>query len=149
MSYQQSNQQVHKLNEFVPNYVPHSDFLPNRVVDTNSNEAQQWVSFHLFRSPTTNSKNKLATSTLKSQWNSTQADTFLYVPMKMWLLINPFPRLNSTAESKEYDFIYHYLNLVSLYKQISVSQPYHNQDNCFLQFNKKLWNHDEEYRLLI
>ncbi len=44
MSYSQQGQ-VHKLNEFVPNYVVKSDYLPTRVVDTNVNQAQQWVSF--------------------------------------------------------------------------------------------------------
>ena len=45
MSYQQQGQQgVHRLTEFVPTYVPHSDYLPNRVVDVNQPEAQQWVS---------------------------------------------------------------------------------------------------------
>lgn len=42
MSYHQQN--VHKLNEFVPTYVPRSDFLPtNRVVDSNQADVQQWV----------------------------------------------------------------------------------------------------------
>lgn len=41
MSYQQN---THKLNEFIPTYVPHSDFLPtNRVVDSNQTDVQQWV----------------------------------------------------------------------------------------------------------
>lgn len=45
MSYQQYRPvgEVHRLNEFVPTYVPHSDYLPsNRVVD-NAPQAQQWV----------------------------------------------------------------------------------------------------------
>nr|BAJ98972.1 predicted protein [Hordeum vulgare subsp. vulgare] len=45
MSYQQYQQPgvVHKLNEFVPTYVPHSDYLPNKVVDSNQPELQQWI----------------------------------------------------------------------------------------------------------
>jgi len=46
MTYQQ-NLGVHRLNEFVPTYVPHSDYLPNRVVDVNQPEAHQWVSIIL------------------------------------------------------------------------------------------------------
>jgi hypothetical protein len=42
MAYQQ-NSGIHRLNEFVPTYVPHSDYLPNRVVDVHQPEAQQWV----------------------------------------------------------------------------------------------------------
>lgn len=44
MSYQPN---VHKLNEFIPTYVPRSDFLPtNRVVDSNQTDVQQWVSIY-------------------------------------------------------------------------------------------------------
>lgn len=43
MSYQQG-QNIHRLNEFVPTYQPHSDYLPTKVVDNNVNEAQKWVS---------------------------------------------------------------------------------------------------------
>ena len=40
----------HRLNEFVPNYVPHSDYLTsNRVVDNNIPEAQKWVFLLLSR----------------------------------------------------------------------------------------------------
>lgn len=46
MSYTQSN--THKLTEFIPTYVPHSDYLPNRVVDVRQNEANQWVPFLLY-----------------------------------------------------------------------------------------------------
>lgn len=45
MSYTQSN--THKLTEFIPTYVPHSDYLPNRVVDVRQNEANQWVLLNL------------------------------------------------------------------------------------------------------
>jgi hypothetical protein len=50
MSYQQYHPvgQTHRLTEFVPNYVPHSDYLPTRVVDTNNTEAQKWVLHLLF-----------------------------------------------------------------------------------------------------
>lgn len=45
MSYQQfrTTGELHKINEFIPNYQVHSDFLPNRVVDTNLSNAQEWV----------------------------------------------------------------------------------------------------------
>ncbi len=38
---------THRLNEFVPTYVPHSDYLPtNRVVETGvSGDVNQWVPF--------------------------------------------------------------------------------------------------------
>ena len=38
MSYQQgrSTSEVHRLNEYIPTYVPHSEYLPtNRVLDAN------------------------------------------------------------------------------------------------------------------
>ena len=39
-----SYQQQHRLNEFVPTYVPHSEYLPtNQVVDGRQNEAQEVV----------------------------------------------------------------------------------------------------------
>jgi len=36
--------QPHRLNEFIPTYVPHSDYLPsNQVVDNRQNDVQAWV----------------------------------------------------------------------------------------------------------
>lgn len=50
MSYQQfkATGEVHKLNEFIPTYVPHSEYLPNRVVDGKQTEVQQWVTHSSF-----------------------------------------------------------------------------------------------------
>ena len=42
MSYQYtttSSSGQHRLNEFVPNYVPKSDYLPNRVTEQNQGQA--------------------------------------------------------------------------------------------------------------
>ena len=50
MSYQYtttSNQGGPRLTEFVPTYVTKSDYLPSRVIETNQNEANQWVSIDL------------------------------------------------------------------------------------------------------
>jgi hypothetical protein len=44
--------QPHRLNEFVPNYVPHSDFLPtNQIVDGKPTEVKDLVFLILSRSP--------------------------------------------------------------------------------------------------
>ena len=47
MSYQQFRPtgEVHRLNEYIPTYQPHSEYLPNRVLDANQPEAQKWVRF--------------------------------------------------------------------------------------------------------
>ena len=43
--------QPHRLNEFVPNYVPHSDFLPtNQVVDGKPTDVKDLVILILSRS---------------------------------------------------------------------------------------------------
>lgn len=50
MSYQQVRPTgtTHRLNEYIPTYQPHSEYLPtNRVVDANQPEAQRWVSIDL------------------------------------------------------------------------------------------------------
>jgi hypothetical protein len=78
MSYQQQGQQgIHRLTEFVPTYVPHSDYLPNRVVDANQPEAQQWVSVFSFRFLTMSSKDVLERSIPNALLISTQPDMFL------------------------------------------------------------------------
>lgn len=78
MSYQQQGQQgVHRLTEFVPTYVPHSDYLPNRVVDVNQPEAAQWVSVFSYRSPTMSNKNVPERSIPNDPLNSTQPDMSL------------------------------------------------------------------------
>ena len=43
--------QPHRLNEFVPNYVPHSDFLPtNQIVDGKPTDVKDLVISILSRS---------------------------------------------------------------------------------------------------
>lgn len=59
-----SYQPQHRLNEFVPNYVPKSDFLPtNQVVDARQNEAQEVVSLPSPSSAATRPSAHAATST--------------------------------------------------------------------------------------
>ena len=79
MSYQQvrTTGQVHRLNEYIPNYQPHSEYLPtNRVLDANQPEAQKWVTFPLCSSPTTNNKRDSDTSTPNVPSNSIPLATF-------------------------------------------------------------------------
>lgn len=45
MSYQYNAQQPHVLREFIPNYVPRSDFLPNQVTEGNNAQTQELVIF--------------------------------------------------------------------------------------------------------
>jgi len=106
MSYQQFKPagEVHRLNEYIPTYVPHSEYLPtNRVLDANQPEAQKWV-FHALRSwPIMSSKNDLVMSTLNVPLNSTLLAMFLSALSRMSLSTNPFRKQSSTAGSKEYD----------------------------------------------
>jgi hypothetical protein len=78
MSYQQSRPtgDIHKLTEFVPTYVPHSEYLPtNRVVDSNQADVQQWVTHVLFSSLATNNKKEQEMSSPKDLPNSILKDT--------------------------------------------------------------------------
>ncbi len=107
MSYQQYRPtgEVHRLTEFVPTYVPHSDYLPsNRVVD-NQPQAQQWVPFCLFSFLTTRDRNSWERCIPPNLPSSTPADMFRSVPTKMCWSGNPSARSNSTAESGECDLI--------------------------------------------
>ena len=85
MSYQQFRPtgEVHRLNEYIPTYQPHSEYLPNRVLDANQPEAQKWVKFLWFSWPITSNKRDLVTSTLNGQSNSTLLVTFLSAHSKM------------------------------------------------------------------
>jgi len=106
MSYQQSRpvSGIHKLNEFVPTYVPHSEYLPtNRVLDANQPEAQKWVLYALFSWLITSNKKGLGTSTRNVQLNSIHPAMFQCALLKTWLSTSPYPRLSSKAESKECD----------------------------------------------
>ena len=60
-----SNQpQYHRLNEFVPHYVPKSDFLPtNQVVDQHQHEAQDVVILPTISFAATKSKKPVVMST--------------------------------------------------------------------------------------
>lgn len=53
-----------------------------------------------------NNKNDWATSILKSQSNSIQADMSPLEPTKMLVSPGPSVNKNSIAESEEYDYIY-------------------------------------------
>ena len=105
MSYQQQYQtsNVHRLNEFVPTYVPHSDFLPNKVVDSSQPELQQWVLSSPSRSPTTNNKKDSDTSTPKNPRSSIPADTSQFAPTRMLSSTDPSQNRSSIAGSRECD----------------------------------------------
>lgn len=76
--------EVHRLNEFVPTYVPHSDYLPsNRIVDSNVPEAERWVTITPLSSPATKTKKEAVTSTPRGPVNSTPTDTYPSAPTKM------------------------------------------------------------------
>lgn len=84
MSYQyRAPGEVHRLNEFVPTYVPHSDYLPtNRVVDSNLPEAQRWVFTSIFSSPPMSNRKDSDASTPINPLSSTPPATFQFVPTK-------------------------------------------------------------------
>lgn len=108
MSYQQVRPTgtVHRLNEYIPTYQPHSDYLPtNRVVDANQPEAQKWVLIHLCSCLIMSNKRDLGRSILNAQLNSILLVMSLCVLTRMSLSMHPFQRLSSTAESKDYDYI--------------------------------------------
>ena len=109
MSYQySSNADRHRLQEFVPTYVPKSDYLPNRVVDTNQSEANQWVNHDSLSSPTTKDKNDRDTSILKDQQSSTLIDMSQSRHMKMFSSTSLFLKTSSTAESGDTDLHLNY-----------------------------------------
>ena len=104
MSYQQQGQQgVHRLTEFVPTYVPHSDYLPNRVVDANQPEAQQWVSVFSCRFPTMSNKDVQERSIPNALLILTPPDMSLSEPTRTSYSASPSLKLNSTAESRGFD----------------------------------------------
>ena len=125
MSYQQvrTTGNVHRLNEYIPTYQPHSDYLPtNRVVDANQPEAQRWVLIDLFSYLITSNKKELERSILNAQLNSILPVMFQCVLSKMWLSMHPSQRPSSTAELKEYDLnaiinsiTYNHLNPLSFF----------------------------------
>lgn len=103
MSYQQSytTSGTHRLAEFVPNYVPHSDYLPTNRVSDNQQEANQWVPFpFIFSCPTMNNRKDSATSTPPNLRNSIPGDTSQSGPTKTSSSISPSPKTSSTAESE-------------------------------------------------
>jgi hypothetical protein len=106
MSYQQQQYQtsnLHRLNEFVPTYVPHSDFLPNKVVDSSQPELQQWVLSSPSRSPTMSNKKDSDMSTPKNPWSSIPADTSQSAPMRTSSSTDPSQNRSSIAGSRECD----------------------------------------------
>ena len=69
--------QPHRLNEFIPTYVPHSDYLPkNQVLDGRQADVNNLVLPLPCSSPNTNSKNRKAASTPNVPPSSTPGDTF-------------------------------------------------------------------------
>jgi len=108
MSYQQVRPTgtVHRLNEYIPTYQPHSDYLPtNRVLDANQPEAQKWVRSDLYSWLITNNRKEEERSMLNAQLNSIPLVMCLYVLTKTLSSMHPFLRLSSTAESKKFDHI--------------------------------------------
>lgn len=108
MSYQQvrTTGQVHRLNEYIPTYQPHSEYLPtNRVVDANQPEAQKWVSLLLFSLPIMNNKRDSVMSIPNAQLSSTLLAMCQCAPSKMWLWMRPSQKLSSKAELEESDLI--------------------------------------------
>lgn len=116
-----------RLNEFVPTYVPHSDYLPtNKVVDGNTTEVNQWVRIFLWSWPTTKLRREQVTFTPPSLLISTPADTFRFGPMRTCRSIDPLPSRSSTAESGDTDpsFIKIYFLLsISFFLSLSFFSP--------------------------
>ena len=76
MSYQYSSTTgSNRLSDFVPTYVPKSDYLPTRVIDSNQGEANKWVPIHLNSSPPTIGKREMARSTPRDPPNSIPTGT--------------------------------------------------------------------------
>jgi hypothetical protein len=113
MSYQYtSNSDSHRLQEFVPTYVPKSDYLPTRVVDSNQSEANQWVHIIQYSFPPTKDRKDKDTSTPRDPQSSTPIDMSPSRPMKMSWSINPSPKTSSTAESGDTDLHSHGLSYI-------------------------------------
>jgi hypothetical protein len=84
MSHQQYRQGEHRLNEFVPNYVPHSDYLTtNRVVDSNQGDVQRWVRPKLFSFQATRNKKDKGMFTPSDPKDSTPSAMSQFAPTKM------------------------------------------------------------------
>ena len=139
MSYQYTSTSTtgsRRLNEFVPSYVPKSDYLPTRVVDSNQSEANQWVLIHLSSSPITKDKRRKDMSTLKDLLNSTPTVTCRSKPPRMSLWIGLSPRTNSTAESGDTDlyryesYNHHYPDSSHHQSVSSTSRPLGSNISC-------------------
>lgn len=124
----------HRLNEFVPTYVPHSDYLPtNKVVDSNGVEINQWVQMSLCSWPTTTHRREPVRSTTQSPQSSTPDDTSRSGPMKTSRSTDLSLSRSSTAESGNTDQSppltptphYHYSRHISpSYFRFTSSAPY-------------------------
>ena len=130
MSYQQSYHHTttggqHRLTEFVPNYVPHSDYLPSNRITDNQHEANQWVRIHLCSCLTTSSKKDWDTSTLPSPKSSTLGGTSRSGPTKTSKSIIPSPRTSSTAESGGTESTDRHLHIspITLYHLPATARP--------------------------
>jgi hypothetical protein len=67
----------HRLNEFIPNYIPHSDYLPsNNVTDDRQLEVQPLVNDFIFSSSNTKLRDLVDMSTLKNHLSLTPEDTY-------------------------------------------------------------------------
>jgi hypothetical protein len=105
------NAPQHRLQEYIPTYVPHSDFIPtNQVVDSRQTEAQQVVFPSLSSSANMRSRNREEEFSLKDQLSSTPEDTSPSEPMKTWMLEHPSPKPRSSASSRDEWYQYPFEN---------------------------------------
>lgn len=76
--------QPHRLNEFIPTYVPHSDYLPkNQVLDGRQADVNNLVMFVSCSSPNTSSRSRRVGSTLSVLLISIPGDTSLCELLRM------------------------------------------------------------------
>jgi hypothetical protein len=91
----------HRLNEFIPTYVVHSDYLStNQVVDNRQTEAQQLVHLFIFSSNNMRLREQEEECLLNDQLISIQEDMFLLELMRMLRLTSLFLKSNSRGLSE-------------------------------------------------
>lgn len=85
MSYYQQQQTI---NQFIPNYVVKSDYLPTRVVDGNSAQTAQLVHLFLCSSASMRRRREEAECSPRDLPSSTLTDMLHSESMKMWELMS-------------------------------------------------------------
>jgi len=91
----------HRLNTYIPTYVPHSDFIPtNQVIDSRQTEAQQVVFLVWFSWFNMSSRNKKVEFLQPNLQISTLEGTFQSELTKMSILVSPYPKQPSLKSSK-------------------------------------------------